>query len=89
MFSSFVKYDSETSDWQRCIIMRHNLIQFKMTRRRGLTNEGMKKKIEESDDEDIDLDDGIDDPDFQDAAHNLQHSSDSDDARDENHEISC
>ncbi|GFT44814.1 piggyBac transposable element-derived protein 4 [Nephila pilipes] len=33
---------------------------------------------EESDDEDIDLDDEIDDPDFQDPAHNLQYSSDSD-----------
>ncbi|GFT44146.1 piggyBac transposable element-derived protein 4 [Nephila pilipes] len=33
---------------------------------------------EESDDEDIDLDDEINDPDFQDPAHNLQFSSDSD-----------
>ncbi|GFS81789.1 piggyBac transposable element-derived protein 4 [Nephila pilipes] len=33
---------------------------------------------EESDDEDIDLDDEIDDPNFQDPAHNLQYSSDSD-----------
>ncbi|GFT08083.1 piggyBac transposable element-derived protein 4 [Nephila pilipes] len=37
-----------------------------------------KKKFEESDDEDIDLDDEIDDPYFQDPAHNLQYSSDSD-----------
>ncbi|XP_035233953.1 piggyBac transposable element-derived protein 3-like [Stegodyphus dumicola] len=49
-----------------------------MTRRRGLTNEEIKKILEESDDEDIDLDDEIDDPDFQDPTHNLQYSSDSD-----------
>ncbi|GFT69023.1 piggyBac transposable element-derived protein 4 [Nephila pilipes] len=33
--------------------------------------------LEELDDEDIDLDDEVDDPDFQDPAHNLQYSSDS------------
>ncbi|GFT94406.1 piggyBac transposable element-derived protein 4 [Nephila pilipes] len=36
------------------------------------------KMIRVSDDEDIDLDDEIDDPDFQDPAHNLQYSSNSD-----------
>ncbi|GFX33404.1 piggyBac transposable element-derived protein 4 [Trichonephila clavipes] len=49
-----------------------------MTRRRGLNNEEMKKFLEESDDEYIDFDDEIDDPDFQDPAHNLQYSSYSD-----------
>ncbi|GFS42209.1 hypothetical protein TNIN_76011 [Trichonephila inaurata madagascariensis] len=48
-----------------------------MTRRRGLTNEEMKKNLEESDDEYIDFDDEIHDPNFQDSAHNLQYSSDS------------
>ncbi|GFY45276.1 hypothetical protein TNIN_4581 [Trichonephila inaurata madagascariensis] len=38
----------------------------------------MKKILEESDDEYIDFDDEIHDPDFQDPAHNLQYSSDSD-----------
>ncbi|GFQ63809.1 piggyBac transposable element-derived protein 4 [Trichonephila clavata] len=57
---------------------RHKLIQSKMTRRRGLTNEEMKKKLEESDDKDIDLYDEIDDTNFQDPAHNLQYSSNSD-----------
>ncbi|GFS50892.1 piggyBac transposable element-derived protein 4 [Trichonephila inaurata madagascariensis] len=49
-----------------------------MTRCRGLTNEEMKNFLEESDDEYIDFDDEIHDPDFQDPAHNLQYSSDSD-----------
>ncbi|GFY38642.1 piggyBac transposable element-derived protein 4 [Trichonephila inaurata madagascariensis] len=49
-----------------------------MTRCRGLTNEEMKKFLKESDDEYIDFDDEIDDPDFQDLVHNLQYSSDSD-----------
>ncbi|GFY52783.1 piggyBac transposable element-derived protein 4 [Trichonephila inaurata madagascariensis] len=49
-----------------------------MTRRRGLTNEEMKKFLEESDDEYIDFDDEIHDLDFQNPAHNLQYSSDSD-----------
>ncbi|GFW95673.1 piggyBac transposable element-derived protein 4 [Trichonephila clavipes] len=57
---------------------RHTLIQSKMTRRRGLTNEEMKEILEESDNEYIDFDDEIDDPDVQDPAHNLQYSSDSD-----------
>ncbi|GFW28571.1 piggyBac transposable element-derived protein 4 [Trichonephila clavipes] len=38
----------------------------------------MKNFLEESDDEYIHFDDEIDDPDFQDPAHNLQYSSDSD-----------
>ncbi|GFW31042.1 piggyBac transposable element-derived protein 4 [Trichonephila clavipes] len=49
-----------------------------MTRRRGLTNEEMKKFLEESDDEYLDFDEEIEDPDFQDPAHNLKYSSDSD-----------
>ncbi|GFW16738.1 piggyBac transposable element-derived protein 4 [Trichonephila clavipes] len=38
----------------------------------------MKKILEESDDEYIDFDDEIDDPDFQDPAPNFQYSYDSD-----------
>ncbi|GFV80590.1 piggyBac transposable element-derived protein 4 [Trichonephila clavipes] len=58
-----------------------------MTQRWGLTNEEIKKNLEESDDEDIDLDDEIDDPDFQDPAHNLQNSSNSDECEmDINHD---
>ncbi|GFX06431.1 piggyBac transposable element-derived protein 4 [Trichonephila clavipes] len=49
-----------------------------MNRRRGLTNEEMKKILEESDDEYIDFDDEIDDSDFQDPAPNWKYSSDSD-----------
>ncbi|GFQ68427.1 piggyBac transposable element-derived protein 4 [Trichonephila clavata] len=49
-----------------------------MTRCRGHTNEEMKIFLVESDDEDIDFDDEIDDPGFQDPAHNVQYSSDSD-----------
>ncbi|GFV52382.1 piggyBac transposable element-derived protein 4 [Trichonephila clavipes] len=49
-----------------------------MTRRWGFPNEEMKKILEESDDEFIDFDDEIDDPNFQDPAHNLQYSSNSD-----------
>ncbi|GFU34221.1 piggyBac transposable element-derived protein 4 [Nephila pilipes] len=49
-----------------------------MTRPRGLTNEEIKKILEESDDEEINLDDEIDNPDFQNPAHNLHYSSDSD-----------
>ncbi|GFQ88035.1 piggyBac transposable element-derived protein 4 [Trichonephila clavata] len=59
-----------------------------MIRCRGLTNEEMKKNLEESDDEDIDLDDEIDDPGFQDPAHNLQYSCNSDEIEmDINHDI--
>ncbi|GFS38264.1 hsp90 co-chaperone Cdc37 [Trichonephila inaurata madagascariensis] len=71
------EFQHEKDECER-LYAEHTLIQSKMTQRRGLTNEELKNFLEESDDEYMDFDDEIDDPNFQDPAHNLQYSSDSD-----------